>query len=32
MVICAGLAVLPLMNASAKAALDQKVTLITEEE
>ena len=32
MVICASLAVLPLINASAKAALDQKVTLVTEEE
>ena len=32
MVICGSLAALPLMNASAKAALGQKVTLVTEEE
>tara|TARA_B100000767_G_scaffold267720_1_gene286845 strand:+ start:4905 stop:5528 length:624 start_codon:yes stop_codon:yes gene_type:complete len=32
MVICASLAALPLFNASAKSALDQKVTLVTEEE
>ena len=32
MVICGSLAALPLMNASARAALGQKVTLVTEEE
>ena len=32
MVICGSLAILPLFNSSAKAALDQKVTLVTEEE
>lgn len=32
MVICGSLAILPLFNSSARAALDQKVTLVTEEE
>ena len=32
MVICASLAILPLFNSAARAALDQKVTLVTEEE
>jgi len=32
MSVCVALSVLPILNASAKAALDQKVTLVTEEE
>ena len=32
MAICASLAILPLFNASAKSALDQQITLVTEEE